>query len=487
MNKQPGTRYRWLLALIVSIIVSPLVLQAQDRPPDYRIRAESGRLSEDETTIIIPYTVYNSGGASSVSATVTLVNPETSQVIATTTIRPLQANGDSAQGEVRVAVTTFPAGSRQSLWLEVGIGEVEASNSSTTFDNRVTVDVNVPDYSATTPPETPESAPETPDGTGDNIIIIPGTDIEIDLNDPNDLAIIGGIIASVLVMIVLIVLILRLLFRRRPTFANWQPPYATMPHIDPNSPAGQRQQWQQYAQNNLLPMPCQEGVAHARKMLLGMDGFYLSGWRVHALRMTQYDMYGRVARSQVTATQGQIKRINRAIRRLSTLEESAIRRRITPVANAMARQFRKRVTKRSAMLPIAIDIQLQGTHGEVRIIFELHRCQYGRYQQLDAWEPEMIVTGKSIQEIYTYTIFGQTGGETYRDFRRRIAGDLQQAFVDLLHNPQSQPPAAEAPPSVPASPEREQATATSPNIPAVQAPAPPDDTGDDASAEPTQT
>jgi hypothetical protein len=291
-------------------------------------------------------------------------------------------------------------------------------------------------------------------------------------------------------------MILRLLFRRSPAFAHWQPPYATMPHIDPNSPAGQRQQWQQYAQNNLLPTPCQEGVVHARKVLLGMDGFFLSGWRVYALRMTQYDMYGRVAKSQVTATQGQIKRINRTARRLSTLDDTTIRRRMKPVANAMAKQFRKRVTKRSAMLPIAIDVQLQGTHGEVRIIFELHRCQYGRYQQLDSWEPEMIVTSKSIQEIYTYTIFGQSGGETYRDFRKRIADDLHDVFTELLQAQQTTNTDADSavvqspPPSLTPAPNKG-AAATSPNIPAVQSPIAPDDSESrpttEGSNDPTQT
>jgi len=80
-------------------------------------------------------------------------------------------------------------------------------------------------------------------------------------------------------------MIIRLLLRRPPTFGNWQPPYATMPPLDPNSTYGRRQMWQQHAANNIVPSPCAMGSIHARKLLLGMDAEYLSGWKVIALRL----------------------------------------------------------------------------------------------------------------------------------------------------------------------------------------------------------
>lgn len=437
MNRQPALHYVIFLLMLASALV--VNAQNQTAPPNYRILVGTSEISEDGEQIVIAYTVYNSGGASNVSATVRLINPETTQVIATQTIRPLRANGDTEQGALSVNITAFPAASRQSLWLDVGIGEVEASSSNTSFDNRDTVEFNVPDYTATTeePPPSAAAAVDEPAAENDSgIITIPGTDIEIDTGDPLDIALVVGIVLATLLIALILMLILRLLFRRSPVFTNWQPPYAVMPHIDPNSSAGQRQQWQQFAQNNLLSLPCQEGVVQARKVLLGMDGFYLSGWRVKALRMTQYDMYGRVAKSQVTATQGQIKRLNNTMRRISTLKPGSLPRRVKPISRALVKQFRKRITKRSAMLPVALDLQLQGTHGEVRILFELHQCQHGRYQQIDSWEPEMTVTGKDIQEVYTFTVFGQTGGESYREFRRRVYADVNQVFVDMLQIPQ---------------------------------------------------
>jgi hypothetical protein len=218
-------------------------------------------------------------------------------------------------------------------------------------------------------------------------------------------------------------------------FTNWQPPYATMPPMDPNSVYGRRQAWQQHAQNNTLPSPCREGVVSARKVLLGMDGYYLSGWKVSGVRITQYDMYGRVARSQVLANPSQAARLNRIAQRASTWDPEKISRRVRPVARRMASQFRKKVSKRSAALAIALDTRLIGRHGEVRIVFELYQCQRSQLAQIDHWEPEMIVLGKAINESYTFTIYGQTGGETYNEFRRRLADDINRVLSEMLSSP----------------------------------------------------
>ena len=65
----------------------------------------------------------------------------------------------------------------------------------------------------------------------------------------------------------------------------------------------------------------------------------------------------------------------------------------------------------------------------------------------------MPVTGKIMQEAYTYTLYGQRPSETTREFRRRLQDDLVELFAEFI---------APQPPSHP----REQAP-TNPNMQAV--------------------
>lgn len=439
--------HRVLLVLfVIAAFVFPQPFIAQEPPPDYLIRAEQPRLSADGSEIVIPFTVYNSGGRSLVQATVVLLDTGNETEIARVEIRPLNGSGDNVQAELRFPVTTFPPGTERVLRLEVGAGEIEANSARTFFDNRDDVIVRIPDATPveqappTSPP--PQTSPETVTEEAWPVITVPGTSIIIDLNDPDDRLALAGIVASSLLALVFLLLIVRLFTQRRPAFGNWQPAYATTAPLEPHSVAARRHQWQQIAQNNLIPEPCQEASLAARKVLLGMDGYYLSGWQMRALRMMQYDMYGRVARSQVSATKSQLNRLNRLARRSATLAPQQVERRTQRTARSLAKQFRAQVTKRSAMLPVALDVQFRGTHGEVRILFELHQCQHGQYQQLDTWEPEMIVVGRHIQEAYTYTIFGQTQAETYRDFKRRIQADISRVLVSMVGTaptPQQQP------------------------------------------------
>ena len=113
-----------------------------------------------------------------------------------------------------------------------------------------------------------------------------------------------GVVAIVLILLWVISVIVRLLFSRPPTFAAWQPPYVITPLMDPNSTNGRRQLWQQHAQSDTLPLPCSPGSYMVRKLLIGSSGVKLSGWHVTGLRISQYDRYGRVARSQSDRQEG---------------------------------------------------------------------------------------------------------------------------------------------------------------------------------------
>jgi hypothetical protein len=353
-------------------------------------------------------------------------------------IAPL-ASEQSQSVTLTFPVTTFPPNSEHALWIRVGIDEIEASTSSTVFDNQVTINVDIPDYVTTGGEQPTQSGGNTSQPVDDNtdgdssIITIPLIDAEIDLTNRDDLLLTAGILACGAIILWLFLSIIRTLFRRFPKFGNWQPPYATVPPMDPNSTFGRRQLWQPHAQNNTVTLPCVEGQIYPRKLLLGMDGFHLSGWKIKALRMTQYDTYGRVSRSEVLAASGDIRRLNYLARKSPDWDETKIHKKLRRVSKRLAKRMNKKILKRGAQLPIAVDVRLEGRHGEVRIVFELYQCQYGHPQQLDNWEPETVGNLSTMYESYTYTINGQNGNETTKMFRKRLPMDVENTLVGMFN------------------------------------------------------
>src|SRR5690606_21027872 len=109
--------------------------------------------------------------------------------------------------------------------------------------NTQSISVQIPDYELViTQPDDAEATPP-PQVDTDTIFTIPVPDVVIDTSDPEDVGLLAGVIASALFMLVIVYMFLRLLFRRYPRFGTWQPPYATMPPVDPDSTFGRRQMW----------------------------------------------------------------------------------------------------------------------------------------------------------------------------------------------------------------------------------------------------
>jgi hypothetical protein len=175
----------------------------------------------------------------------------------------------------------------------------------------------------------------------------------------------------------------------------------------------------------------------ARKVLIGMNGGKLAGWRVTAMRISQYDMYGRVARSQTIAPKSVVNRTDWAVRKSARLSPKRIERTVRPAAQRLLRDFRKRI-KHTPSLPIALDIRLKGTHGEVRILFELHQCIDNRWQMVDQWEPEMTVLSGNLFENFTYSLHGQRPGEKWRQFDQRLQKELTQVLAVMIQQPPPQ-------------------------------------------------
>jgi hypothetical protein len=246
------------------------------------------------------------------------------------------------------------------------------------------------------------------------------------------LLIAGGGAAIVLLLIAL--LIIRLLMPRKPRgFGAWNPPYAALPVYDPHTTAGRRQGWQSFAQNDQPPLSAaSDGATHIRKLLVGKTGASLENWRVAGLRLSQYDQYGRIARSEVIAPGGVARRLDRAARQAARLDAAGLVQRTQPVAAALVRRFRRQINQRTAMLPVALDIRLQGLHGEVRIVFELYHNQRGHWRIVDQWEPEMTVTEKAIHESYTYTFHGARPDETLKAFYPRLTDDIARALAEMI-------------------------------------------------------
>ncbi len=415
-------------AFIVLFFMLVAPAAAQEGRPDYAIRNIRQRFSSDRTQVIVEFEVVNTGGPATQSASVDLAMIATGEVIDSDTLNPLPAQGQFTITFV-FQTNLFPPGSVQSLRAAVSMNEPEVSDRN----NFGQISITFPEVDAEATTEaTPEITPVPRSSLEDILRPINRVFADFDSSNPVHIAVVAGIGGAVLLLVLLLVLIQRLVFQRTPQFGNYQPPYANMLPVDSNTTTGRRQQWQQYAQNSSLPNPCVDGNTLARKLLIGVDGGNLVGWQVKAIRVSQYDMYGRVARSQALASSRWVKRLDGAIRKGGSTDAQRITRRVRPVAKALVKEFGKRLNQRNSMLPVALDIRFEGTHGDVRIVFELYQCQYGQWQKLDGWEPEMTVVGKTIYESYTYNLHGLSPGESLKEFRRRLADNLAAVLTEMI-------------------------------------------------------
>lgn len=419
-----------LILLFIGIIPS---YAQSSTAPDYKIWVVSlPELSGDNANFSIKFGLLNVGIDATTSATVQIYPlTDVNQLITQTTVTPLRRN-EVREVTMSFPVRTLPAGQQVPLGVRVLLAE-EASN--TLLDNNASFSVSVPLYEgeqvAPVVDETSIPTEQAPTLLPEGVIRIPIINVDVDLNNGEQRAMFAGVLGGICLLILILMLIARVLFRKVPLFGSYKPPYSTTSQYDRNSTIGRRQLWQQHAQNNSVQYPCRQGTYHARKLLLGTNGQYLDGWRITAFRMMQYDMYGRITRSQVLATQRWVKRLNKIAHKGGRLKPKQISRRVLPIAKWMNKQFKKRLSPKTGLLSIALDVRFEGRHGEVRIVFELHDCHQGMPALLDQWDPDMVIMGRTLHESYTYTISGQNNTETYRQFKKRLRGDIQQSLAEL--------------------------------------------------------
>ena len=295
-------RFSPALMCIVLLLMTGVLVVAQTEPRDYVVSDLDVAFSADNTEFTLSFTVTNEGGDAQNETDIIIValnqGSQGSRVILTEP-QDIIDSGDSVDRDFTFLAADFPENSIQPLRVEVGIDLYEIAGTVVARDNRAEISVEIPATGdSATPTTTPSENSNSPVAFNDDgSITVAGRTFE-------QSEILTGVVAAVGVVILLWLLsvLLRLIFRRPQRVGNWQPPYSMMPTLDPNSTEGRRQAWQQHAQNgSILAMPT-EGNVHPVKLLLSTDQDYLKNWRVTAIRLSQYDNYGRVGRSEMIAS-----------------------------------------------------------------------------------------------------------------------------------------------------------------------------------------
>ena len=463
---------RWKILFSIWIIsMMGVVSLAQSGPRDYSVSTPTVTYAEDGTTFTVEFTVTNNGGDAEDSTEINISQDSTGRVEATDTLPALDAN-EVVTVAFEFQLADFSVGTNI-FNVEVGIDQYELAGSPIARDNRKPFSVTVPENTGE------QTSPEiTNVETGDEYdFIIPLINIGINFLDDGiqvndrvfttqEILIGAGVLALLLVLLWFFTLILRLLFRRKPVFGNWQPPYAQQAYHDPNSTMGRRQAWQLHAQNGTIFDACNQHNVVALKRLLDMEGDILGAWEIKAIRTVQYDMYGRISRTEVIMPSGIIKKLNKVARKAQNYDNPKLRKAVNPIAKNLAKLATKPVNKKSAMLPIAMDLRFEGKHGEVRIVFELYQCRDHAWHLIDQWEPEMAIIGHKITESYTYTLNGQLPGEKYKEYKRRLVEDFSWLLSGMLYRHQQ--PAAPEPDMVPPDTLTGMAPITDENVPAIE-------------------
>ena len=452
----------WLISIVC------LTSIAQSDPRDYSVSTPLVTFDEEGTTFTVEFTVTNNGGDAVEDAQINITQGN-GRIEATDILEPLQAD-EVLPIAFPFQTTGFEVGV-QAFFVEVGIDQFELAGSPIARDNRKSFSVTIPDSATTT--QTPEVTITV--GT-DYDFVIPLVDIGIKFLDDGiqvnqnpystqDVLIRVGLLAMGLVLLWFFTLILRLLFSRKPVFGTWTPPYAQQPYYDPNTNMGRRNGWQTHAQNGTIFETCSQNNVTVLKRLLDMEGNILGEWTIKAIRTVQYDMYGRISRTEVVMPAKIVKKLDKVAKRSQSYDNPKLKKAVQPIAKSIAKLASKPINSKSAMLPIAMDFRFEGKHGEVRIVFELYQCRNNGWHLIDQWEPEMAIVGHKITESYTYTLNGQLGGESYKEYKKRLVDDVAWLLSGMLYRHQQ--PATPDPDMVPPDTLTGMAPITEGNMPSI--------------------
>ena len=436
---------RWQFIVCLFFIAGAGAAQAQ--PRDYSISLPRVHYSADGASAVITFTVRNQGG-DAVDASQIIIAENQSGRVEFREPLPALAAGQEQPFSLELPLTLLP---EDDLFfkVEAGIDQYELAGSPIARNNTQLFRLNKADASAST-----GTAPNLPAAPTYDLFIpvlnlglnvrADGLQVNDRLITGRDLLLAAGLAVVALFCLWLLSLILRLIFRRPPKFEPWQPPYAVNTWYDPNSAIGRRQGWQFHAQNSTISVPRVLNQVTVTKRLLDRQDTALGSWRIKALRTVQYDIYGRINRSEVIMPQTINRQLNRIARRAPSLDNPALRKAIAPIAKRLSKYALAAVEKQNLMLPLALDIRLEGDVADVRILFELYQCRDDTWHLIDSWEPELGQIGARVPEQLTFTLNGQLPGESNREFKARLQEDVAQLLASLFYHHQAEAGADES-------------------------------------------
>ena len=428
---------RWQLIVCLFFIAVGGAAQAQ--PRDYSISLPRVYYSPDGASAIISFSVSNQGG-DAIDASEIIIAENQSGRVEFREALPALAAGQEQSFSIELPLALLP---EDDLFfkVEAGIDSYELAGSLIARNNSQLFRINKADASSSV-----SASPSRPAAPVYDLFIpllnlgvnfqADGLQVNDRLISGRDLLLAAGLAVVLLFCLWLFSLVLRLIFRRPPKFEPWQPPYAVNTWHDPNSALGRRQGWQFHAQNSTISAPRAPNQVTVIKRLLDKQGTALSGWRIEALRTVQYDIYGRINRSEVVMPQTVNRQLNRIARRAPTLDNPALRKAIAPIAKRLSKQALAAVEKQNLMLPLAVDIRLVGDLADVCILFELYQCRNDAWHLIDSWEPELGQIGARVPEHFTFTLNGQLPGESHREFKARLQEDMSQLLANMFYHHQ---------------------------------------------------
>jgi hypothetical protein len=414
---------------------------AQAAPRDYSISPPPVRYSPDGRTAVVSFTVNNQGGDAAESSLIIITENQSGR-IETREILPPLAAGQAQSFSIELPLADYPDGDLF-FKIEAGIDDYELAGSPIARDNTQLFRIN---KAAALEGAGGGRSPETsrPERSAFGIFIpivnlgINFLDDGIQLNDNrySSKQIIGalGLLAVALFCLWLLSLILRLIFRRPPKFDVWQPPYAANNWQAPNSALGRRQSWQFHAQNSIIAAPGAPEQATVVKRLLDKRGVVLGGWRIKAVRTVQYDVYGRINRTEVAMPHKIISMLNRVARRAPSYTSQELHKAMLPIARRLSKQALAPIEKQNLMLPIALEIRFEGMADDIRILFELYQYRDSAWQLIDQWEPELGQFGSHVPEQFSFTLNGQLPGESQSELKKRLREDVAQVLASLFYH-----------------------------------------------------
>lgn len=428
------------IIVLIWLLLATVPLMAQVASRDYAVTALTYDVTADATTLILTIDVRNQGGTFDLNAplAVTVQRGTIDPILLLSDAIPPLAANEAQTFTYELPLSDFQVG--DALQVSVGVDGFELAGTQLSQNNIATITLD--DLNPTLEGAASENSLSLPFALDNIETIFAFEDEQVIVLDNaftrEEFALRVALGGGAILALWLLSLLLRLIFRRPPRFDAWQPPYGMVSALDSDSVSGRRQAWQQHAQNGLIMAAPTEGNVHVVKVLLGADGREMGDWKIKAMRLSQYDNYGRITRSQTIAQKRWVKRLNGILRKSAQLDTHRLERRVRPVAKKYAKAFKKKINRKNAFLPISLDIRFEGKHGEVRIMFDLYQFGRGSWHRIDQWEPAMMLTSGRLQENYTYTVHGQRNGETIREFRRRLQDDICWLLMETLRTSQPQ-------------------------------------------------